>query len=511
MPRSSPSRPRRGLWGLGTRLLTVASAVAVAGALVGAGSAAASSRAGQFRPLPNSPVSGSVLVARALHSGAWTLPARTSTQPSVKAKRLPNVQASEGGQPVNEDPIVANPTNPSQLESGGNDYNCPTLQGFYNSSNKGSTWSHYCMAAISGASGEGDPTVGYDLNGNAYIGGIQTGGAAGSSAIVFQKSSDNGATWSPTAIAVSPYYAGGLTDKDWMEIDTNASSPYKNCIYISVTQFNGPETAQQITVSHSCNGGSTWSAPIAVGPVANSPTVNQFTDLAVGKDGTVYVSYMTCTATGPTGDCGGTQATMYMSKSTDGGNTWSTPTVITQPNLAPDTCGDYYGTLPNTCERVSDIPVIAVDNSSKATSGNLYVVTYNWTGSFMQVQVSTSTNGGATWTTQAVAPTETHDQFFPWLNVSPGGVVGVTWLDRQADPANLEYNAVAAVSVNGGSSYRGPAKVSTVMSNPNDDGFGGLFMGDYSGNAFDGSGSLYQSWMDTRTGVSQDETGGFSA
>ena len=317
---------------------------------------------------------------------------------------------------------------------------------------------------------------------------------------------------STTHVAVSPYYSGGLTDKPWMQVDTNASSPFANCIYISVTQFDSSEQDETITVSHSCNGGSTWSSPIAVSSQAVYPDVNQFSDLTIGKNGTVYATWQECSATGPEGDCGGTQATDYLSKSTDGGNTWSTPVVVVQPNLAPDTAGCcFYGQLPNTDERISDIPVIGVDDSTGAHAGNLYVATYNWTGSFMQVQVSTSTNGGATWSAPRVlAPTETHDQFFQWLEVSPTGVVGVTWLDRSADPSNLEYNAVAAASTNGGASYHGPAKVSTQMSNPDNDGFGGGFMGDYTGNAWDGPDTLYQSWMDTRTGVSQDETGGYS-
>jgi len=46
------------------------------------------------------------------------------------------------------------------------------------------------------------------------------------------------------------------------------------------------------------------------------------------------------------------------------------------------------------------------------------------------------------------------------------------------------------------------------MSNPLNDGFGGSFMGDYTGNAWDGA-TLYASWMDSRNGsFMQDEVGG---
>jgi len=87
---------------------------------------------------------------------------------------LPNVQASEGGSPVNDDPIAANPKNSQQLLTGGSDYNCSSLLGFYASNNSGTTWNHTCMNVLSGASGYGEPGVGYDLKNTAYISGIDS-------------------------------------------------------------------------------------------------------------------------------------------------------------------------------------------------------------------------------------------------------------------------------------------------------------------------------------------------
>jgi hypothetical protein len=239
------------------------------------------------------------------------------------------------------------------------------------------------------------------------------------------------------------------------------------------------------------------------------PAVNQFTDLAIAKDGTVYVSYINCPGTGPTGDCGGTSTKILVSKSTDGGNTWSTPVTATTVRLAPDSCGAYYGCIPNTFERVSDIPVIAVDNSTGAGAGRLYIAFYTWTGSFMSVRVVSSANGGTTWSTQhpVALASDTHDQFFPWVNVSSGGLVGVTFLDRRGDPNNLRYQASVALSKGGSTFFN--KNLASASSDPNNDGFGGSFMGDYTGNTWSGK-SLLTSWMDTRSGVSQDEVGGYT-
>src|ERR1022692_672593 len=393
------------------------------------------------------PYSGGVLVARAIRSGLLQRPGQSgpsnlTINPDINCSPapcvLPNVQASGiGTAPANETPIAVNPRNAKQLLTGANDYNCPNIQGFYTSGDGGSTWTRTCMGNLSPGAGDGDPGVGYDLNGNAYITGID-GGTADGSDIIFEKSSNNGATWSAPAVAVKPLFGtSGLTDKDWLQIDVSPTSPRKNNLYISVTQFDSSSNTA-ISVSHSTNGGGTWST-VQVDTLQAYPAIDQFSDIAIAKNGTVYVSWMRCTANGKTGDCGGTTATLVISKSTNGGNTWSTPKTIATVNLAPDTCGAFYGCLPNTNERVSNIPVIAVDNSTGPNAGHLYVVYYNWTGSQMKVYVTHSTDGGTTWSAGvAVAPaTATHDQFFPWLNVSARGTVGVTWLDRRNDAANI--------------------------------------------------------------------------
>jgi len=138
------------------------------------------------------------------------------------------------------------------------------------------------------------------------------------------------------------------------------------------------------------------------------------------------------------------------------------------------------------------------------------VVEYNWTGTFMQVQVTSSTDGGTTWSSPVnVAPkSDKHDQFFPWLNVDNKGNVGVTWLDRRNDASNINYEAFATWSSNGGSSFKTNVQIADTASNPFNDGFGSGFMGDYSGNVWFGK-RLFASWTDTRNGsYSQDEIGG---
>src|SRR5260370_22604621 len=293
------------------RLLVTVLMVLLVGALTAlparAGDAGAASHASAPSPLPRSPLSGSVLVAQAIHSGKLqpsshrlgTTPLPQPPHWSPTPCDLPNVEASEGGKPVDEDPIAANPSNAADLLTGGNDFNCSSLLGFYASANGGSTWNRTCMNTPKGDPvGCGDPGVGYDVGGAAYITGIaSSSNSCFPGVIIFEKSTDNGTTWSKPAVAVTPLFSGGLTDKPWLQVDDNASSPHASALYLSVTQFDASGNDTQISVSHSTNGGTGWTTS-AVDTAQVFPAVAQFSDLAIGKDGTVYVSWMRCTAIG---------------------------------------------------------------------------------------------------------------------------------------------------------------------------------------------------------------------
>lgn len=472
---------------------------------------AASAQAGSDTPtpvqLPKSPISPSTLLIRGLKAGTIHLSPAWAHQGKVHPPlncspapcAFPNVEGSNGAtQPVDETPIAINPRNKLQLITGGNDYNCTgtSYRGFWTSNDHGKTWFGACGIDVTGQTGDGDPVVGYDLKGNVYQGGIDSGG------ISIASSPDNGNTWGKAVI--SNAVNGESADKPWLEIDTNTNSPYKNNLYVSNTMFDS-NSDSTIYVSHSGDAGQHWKI-VQASPTAQYPDyVNQFSDLAIGADGTVYLTYLNCPATN---ECSGQKSTMYIQKSTDGGDTWSTPVVVDTPTLAPGSCG-FYGCLPNTSERVSDIPVIGINNTGVLRRGQLYVVDYTWTGLYMKVQVTSSTDGGASWSAPVqVAKTNKRDQFFPWLNVDSSGNVGVTWLDRRNDPNNVKYEAFATWSNDGGATFKPNVQIADKASNPFDDGFDGGFMGDYTGNAWFGK-SLYASWTDTRNGsYSQDEIGG---
>jgi len=60
------------------------------------------------------------------------------------------------------------------------------------------------------------------------------------------------------------------------------------------------------------------------------------------------------------------------------------------------------------------------------------------------------------------------------------GLVGVSWLDRRNDPANIDYQAFAAISSDGGMSFGENVQLTTAFSNPNVNGYpNNEWMGDY--------------------------------
>src|SRR2546427_4124476 len=89
--------------------------------------------------LERSPLSGGVLMARAIRAGRVTLPARGYSPTIPKSLTcspapcvLPNVDAAEGGTtPVNEDPIATNPNNIRQFISGGKEHHNYSTDDFF--------------------------------------------------------------------------------------------------------------------------------------------------------------------------------------------------------------------------------------------------------------------------------------------------------------------------------------------------------------------------------------------
>lgn len=415
---------------------------------------------------------------------------------------LINVQIS--ADLINGPLIAVSPTSSNNVLAVAYDANC-TAADAYASANGGSTWKATCLSGLASA---GNASLAYGRQAEYAV------GADGDSfgATTYVSHSTGKGTWTSEVEVVGPLLGNGETNVPWVQVDNSKSSSFANAVYVSVTQFDPEVVFSEISASHSTDGGATWTTT-TVDPVQIKPEVDQFSQMAIGLDGTVYVTWQRCAMTGPSVNCADTEADMLLSKSTDGGNTWSVPVQIAAVNLVPENCNcdAFFGNLPNTNEPMVNIPAIAIDNSAGAHAGNLYVALYNWTGTHMQVEVVTSSDGGNTWGKPVlVAPAkETHDQFFANIAVSATGAVGVSWLDRRNDPLNVSYQPFAAVSMNAGKSFGTNYTLATNLSDPYLDGSGGDYMGDYIGSTWAGNNTLLVTWPDTRSlQYMQDYVGG---
>jgi hypothetical protein len=428
-------------------------------------------------------------VAPSLHAQTPTL--TCSPAPCV----LPNVQVSQSSF-ILPYSLSLDPADGQHLVTGESDLSCTTA---YVTNDGGATWTNHCSKA------GGWPAFAFGLNAvinGAGIGPDQTCAPDCDESVgQFSTSSDNGVTWSKP-VRSAPHALGFGVSYSQIQVDTNPSSPHFGAIYVSALQYGGAPLITAIGVSHSSDNGATWKL-VPVDSTQNAPSEDFESHLAIGSDGTVYVTWLRCPVSGGGTSCPGQAATLLFSKSIDGGNTWSAPSLMGNPMLVPSNsrCGSAgIENLPNTCWFTQDVPVIAIDNSGGTLNGRLYGTFYNWTGSFMQVVLVYSTDGGTSWSTPIAVQDsrDNHDQFAPSLSVSSSGILGVTWQDRFRDPANVKYQPYAAFSNDGGATFFRRFVLATVPSNPRitTNAFTYPTTNLWSGNTF------YALWQDTRTGES---------
>jgi hypothetical protein len=282
------------------------------------------------------------------------------------------------GQAENETAIAQNPSDPSQVVAGYNDYqrgdsNC---YGAY-STDGGGSWADtaipmgFTRGTVFGGvprqywQAGGDASVAWDTRGNAYYAclvfqrgpGVTNNPDQSSAIYVFRSTGDGGASWDfPGRPAVQSYVTSptGLpfNDKPYLTVDTSPASPFRDRIYLTWTLFGSDGTAYIFEV-HSDDYGQTFSSPVLVS--TTSPTLctntfgvpapngtcneNQFSDPFTGPDGTLYVAFDNYNTTNHGKD---NHNQVLLVRSTDGGNSFSAPVKVANFYDLPD-CATYQG------------------------------------------------------------------------------------------------------------------------------------------------------------------------
>jgi len=153
-----------------------------------------------------------------------------------------------------------------------------------------------------------------------------TGAAKGNQApelIAVSRSDDDGISWTDPVLAAT---GNGFkfNDKEDIWADKNPASPFFGRVYVSWTQFRGSVFTffgEPVMVTFSADGGATWAKPNQISAAHNNSTVGgrQGTAIRTGPDGTVYMLW-------EDGDVHGSK--MVVATSHDGGVKWTHATTI---------------------------------------------------------------------------------------------------------------------------------------------------------------------------------------
>jgi hypothetical protein len=230
---------------------------------------------------------------------------------------------------------------------------------------------------------------------------------------------------------------GQLPDHEAITVDTlNTTGHHYGRLFVTWAEFNGSGKSP-IELAFSDDNGATWTGPIVVSD--RNHQFDQDARLAVAPNGDLYISWIN----GPN-EKSLSRNFAEVAKSTDGGSTWSK--TYDAAALVQGVSG-----LPNSQYRDGTDVVSSVDQAT----GKLVVV-YQDGGSGVSTFYATHTAiaGDLTsFTAPVVVAASGKEQFFPWLSSAPNGRVDLVYYDRFCDPGDKLNCVVLASSSDGGASW----------------------------------------------------------
>ena len=466
---------------------------------------------------------GALLVA----GGASSASGYTIGSPVLASGPSPFATCTTGGAPgdtnfVNTEvePFIAvNPTNASNLVgvyqqdrwAGGGAHGLVASR----SANGGQTWAQNFAAfdACSGGTGNdaydraSDPWVTFDPNGNAYQISLSFSADNLTSAVLVSKSTDGGATWDVPKTLIRDTSIVNFNDKESITADpTRPGNVYAVWDRFAIpgenrsfnSLFHSFAFRGQPVFSRTTDGGQTWSTPVAM---TNSNVVTIGNQIAVLPNGNLIDVFFTGRGSGLQPSPNQVFEGAMISK--DAGVHWSPP--ISIANFVPVSgCPPEDVCDPDTNQPVragTDLPDVAVDPNS----GAIYVV---WAdgrfsgGTKTDVALSKSTDGGKTWSTPIKLDTGsgTSQSFTAAVAVADNGAVGVTFYDFRSNTAapGLPTDSWLETSQDGGATWA-EDHLGGPFNMENAPISRGYFLGDYEGLAAIGNDFL--AFFATTTGA----------
>ena len=401
-------------------------------------------------------------------------------------------------QPVGNKPMLAtdhsesdirvDPTNPNHLIGSTKWFSSPQgynhLLGFYESFDGGTTWP--TMGHVPGYEGftdNTDPVGAFDSYGNYYqallpyqffydksgfhrfeVGNepnqaipneavavaVRPHGAARVTDWITTHTNAGSSTAQPDYVFTTNAGLGQEPDKEWIAIDRNpkrsdgSANPNFNRIYMMYVNFNGNGSKPYVQTAMALSNGThtDWTPPVLL-PTANSTNNDTYLLPHIDPDGVVYtplINYVSAQ--------GGCCVDVLMDYSTDGGRSWTGPSIVQSGVHVPPLTGAGYA---NTTFEDGIEETFAVGNH-KAASGHypIYVAYESKSTGFGNILLTASTDLGRTWTPPIQVNDNDNeagnvDEFQPNLAVAPDGRVSINFYDRRlACPAAGTAEALSA-------------------------------------------------------------------
>ncbi|HKB33690.1 MAG TPA: sialidase family protein [Candidatus Dormibacteraeota bacterium] len=278
-----------------------------------------------------------------------------------------------------------------------------------------------------------DPNVGFDSRGrvyqtmlpfNAFWTNLHPDGE-----ITVSYSDDLGAHWVtgnggqaleqvPNA---SSFQFGFVEDKQWIAVNHIAGNPFQDHVYSTWDVINGTTVKLRLAVSR--DRGQTFSPATTIASASVDQLRNQFSQTGIDANGNLYVAYANIGNKTSLSD-------FFVMKSSDDGNTFSTPVLAGSGS----SIGVASGRLTNTTFRDGIPFAMAV---SPDQPGHVYVAYNDFNGTQYNVFLVQSTDGGQTWSRPVpvnddIASGRVADHFQPEVAAGTGGAVAVAFYDRRA-------------------------------------------------------------------------------
>lgn len=362
----------------------------------------------------------------------------------------------------------------SPIQNSGTGLSCPV----YYTKNFGASWSKSSfqnMPSEAGAMtiGGGDPVFAFGKDSIVYMTWIDLymknmSLADGHWGLFYAYSNDGGANWITPANNIirkvegnlnTFQFNGPLVDKQWMEVDmTNGA--YQNTLYVCNVEIDINNNSYDIVVNRKASDSTNFNAN-SINVSGNGFVMVQFSSIGVDNFGDVHVTFFGAKSQG--------YYALWHSKSSDGGNTFSTPQKVSDLQLPQYSNGQTNLSIPGIDDdRLYPSSYLAVDK----TNGNLYLT---WTANGvtqklnkgLDIYFSKSVDHGLSWSTPIVVNDDTLSeihQFYSAITVSDDHRVCISWYDRRSDTNNIITDYYLAESYDYGQTFTKNHQVTTIGS-----------------------------------------------